>query len=128
MRRDEPSWVPTFLLAGAFLALLAVPVLAWQSFWTRITFGGPLEPEAKVHSDHLMVAALIIAVVAPVVGIAAGWWLRSTGSIVVMTVVLSVTVALGLFAVIKTYHPPEPDPWPTHCQEHSGGGNECPGD
>ncbi|TQS45643.1 hypothetical protein [Cryptosporangium phraense] len=125
MRRTEPGLLATLLLIAAFLGVCAVPVLVYQGFWAGFLVGD--DAQAQARSDHLMLAALIVALVASSVGIAVGWWVRLTATIVVMTVVLAVAGSIALLAAAK-YDPPTPQPGPIHCQEHSGGDNECPGD
>ncbi|GAA3384609.1 hypothetical protein [Cryptosporangium minutisporangium] len=123
-RRDERGWVATFLLVAAFLGLCAVPVLVYQGVWARVTFIGGQSAETIAESHRLLRAALITALAASLVGLATGWWLRSTASVVVMSLVLfgSVVILVG-----ATVEPSEPMPSPTHCQERSGGDNDCPG-
>ena len=125
-RGAEPSWVATLLLIAAVLGLCAVPVLAYQGWWSQLSFGAARPPEDLAQSRLLLRAALITAVAASLVGIAAGWWLRSTGCVVVMSLVLAGSMVFVLAPLVEQSEPAAPT-GPLPCQERSGGDNDCPG-
>jgi uncharacterized membrane protein len=126
-RRTERGWVATLLFTAASLGLLcAVPVLLFQGLWSKVTFFGTSPPpESVTQSQRLLWAALITALGASLIGVITGWWLKLTKAVVVMSVVLFASV---LVLVATTVKPAEPPSSPRHCQERSGGGNDCPGE
>lgn len=128
MRRGEPGGAAKLVLAASFLSLCVVPVLLFQGFTAVFAWmsEGP-SAAAREHSRHLYLAALAVAGAASLVGVVAGWWVRSTVSVVVMGSVLAGCVLIG---VVLAVHQPEqqPPPYPYPCQENSGGDNRCPGD
>lgn len=118
--------VSTLLRLGAFVWLIVVPLMFLDG--AVIAYGIGLAPGSPAAASSTFTGASWLGAGIPIVGLVVSattrrrrWiWFYGVG-VVVVVVVAGVRWA-------QTHPGPPPAPEPIGCVEHSGGGNECPGD
>jgi hypothetical protein len=120
----------TALLALLWVAWVLVPIgLVLASIGTVLTFLGDLPtPAERAQADRLLVAAVVVAVAVPLLGVLVSVCSDRRAS----AAAFGVALALGLVAAVPVAEDLAPEPAAPQqsgggCQEHSGGDTRCPG-
>ncbi len=114
-------------------AWVLVPLgLAIAAFLSVLTFFGEQPTAAeKDHAVRLLVAAVLTAVVVPVLGILLSAHTDRRKSAVAFCIALSLGLLSSVPVFVAIESDQEPSAVPSHsgggCQEHSGGDTRCPG-
>lgn len=119
------------LWVAGFAWWVAVPALLVAAVGESLTFlGEPVDADAAARSSRRLVAAAVVAVGLPLLGLAAAARVRSRAGAWFFVVLLVLGGALGAVVVRDADRsgPSDPAPRaPAVCQERSGGRTDCPG-
>jgi hypothetical protein len=108
-------------VVGDLLDWASENALSWPGA-TPVSGREPLREDVR--------ASTVQGVSVAAVGVVLGLWWRRRLAVAVFGGALVIALVAGLttYALAAEDQPQRPDVRPRVCQEHSGGGNECPGD
>lgn len=119
-------WASVVLALCAVGLVLVVPFLAFLGFVASF----PVFGTGTHEGDGYLTWAAWLGAGLPLVGVVVSAATRRRGWTWFFGICLFVAIAVaGMNWVDHVRHAPQPSPtpWPRHCMEHSGGGNQCPG-
>lgn len=126
--KARADWLPLLFVLLFCAWLFGVPALFLQAAFSVPFMGVPSDADLATR-DTLTTWATVAAVGLPLAGLAAAGFARRKVAAIVFAVALLPSVVILGYDWAKSVHD-RPAPRDDHsvCQEHSGGGNVCPGD
>jgi hypothetical protein len=121
--------VSLVLALSAVVWLVVVPLLFVRGAFQAASWGGASGDLAGAGVSYTWATWLGAGM--PLAGVVVSATTRRRGwswFFGICLVVVAVVTMLKLASDARHAPPPSPSPWPRHCVERSGGGNECPGD